>query len=690
MDTFYQSPNPSIDKIGSEPQPCDANTPYLPTMPPEVISLLSSPELSPVRVRRNPIPNPSPVLPSRPRTETRPATRTGTEFSFLTSDLNSSLYDFANFDTPAPEPASKRRRLSLTLTPTPEVEKQKHKQKRKQKDPFALLLSEDSIVSDAHGNGHGNGRYTSSTRTNVNLNFWNEISDPIVCSSSAPEPRHQKADEIGNDANVLGKKGRDVRAISVEDSPRDWKAKVLGDFEDENEPLSPPSPRPCAPGLSSRTAALLASIRDKNARVSGKGKGKGKGKTGRRSAGMSIVLTDEEHGVDVAPPEKRKSVAKSTVDKSAKALERQAAKAKKDQEKAEEKERKRRKKEEKDRQKRLAADIAEANKSKVDKKVSTPEMIIDVSTSLEDTSVGNQVGEYMKHLGVEMHFVSTQLPGIVRWRRKVNARYNEEAGHWEPCPPTIEREDHVLCFLPAQDFVNMATASLDDETLTLESHLSKLNRFFPSCKPIYLIEGLTSWLRKNQNARNRVYQAAVRRQFDSHSAEPSRKRTAQPTPSPIIDDDTIEDALLSLQVQHSALIQHTSSAPESAEWIRIFTEHISTVPYRRERMRDLHATPSFCMDVGQVRTGVDAADTYVKMLMEVQRVTGPMAYGVAAEYADVRALMDVMRRDGAMALQDVKKGVDKSGGVGEARVGPAGSRRLYKVFMGLDPGSTEI
>lgn len=625
-------------------------------MAPEVISLLSSPECSPVRL--------SPPPATRP---VRNASRKN-DLSFLSDDLNSSLFEYGAFDTPA----TKKRRL--TLTPEP----QKKETSRKGKDTFSLLLSEDSIVSDI--------RPTNGTRYNppAQSHLWSEISDPIFCSSSAPEPRHTYENE-----RVAS--GRKRKAITVEDSVDDPQMNFFRDYVDE--PFSPLPSNPLNTNLSSRTAAILASIRSKNSKVPVT-----KGRTGRGSAGTTFALSDDDDDdvVDLdclapAPEKKKRATKSSTVDKTAKALERQAVKAKKDQEKAEEKERKRKEKEEKEKQKRLAADIAEVNKSKVDKKVSTPEMILDVSSMFENTSVGNQVGEFMRHLGVEVKFVSTQQSGIVRWRRKVTARYNEEAGHWEPCPSTIEREEHVLCFLSAQEFVDMAVVSHDDDTqgsITLEGHLLKLKRTFPTCKPIYLIEGLSAWMRKNKNIRNRAYQAAVRRQINEETANPTRRKSKKPDAPPPLDEDTIEDALLQLQLQHSCLIHHAAAPAESAEWIKNFTEHISTIPYRQERMN--LQTASFCMDVGQVKCGDDAHDTYVKMMQEVQRVTAPMTYGVANQHKDVRALVNSLKRDGPLMLQDVKKCSNKSGALSESRIGPAVSRRLYKVFTGLDPASTEV
>ncbi|KAJ6073827.1 hypothetical protein N7499_005833 [Penicillium canescens] len=280
----------------------------------------------------------------------------------------------------------------------------------------------------------------------------------------------------------------------------------------------------------------------------------------------------------------------------------------------------------------------------------------------------------------------------------MNATYNKVARHWEPCPAFIQKENHVLCLMPAQDFIDMITpTSNGEERESLEQHVLRLKAAYSDCKPIYVIEGLTALMRKNRNARNRAFQAEVLRQYAETAApEPTtttgrgrgRKTRKDTDPATLIDDESVEDALLELQVTHSCLIHHTTAPPDSAEWIKNFTEHISTVPYRRERQEAHNA--AFCMDVGQVKSGVDKHDTFVKMMQEVNRITAPMAYGIAGQYPCVTDLVRSMRIHGNMMLEDIKKSANKNGSLTNARIGPAASRRLYKVFTGLDPSSTDV
>lgn len=506
-----------------------------------------------------------------------------------------------------------------------------------------------------------------------------EESDPIVLTSSAPQPAfNSKPSATRRPNNELS----DIIALDDDDDDFMKPAGAKGfsrprnrfdEIEEFSDPFSQEftdmivQPQPEMPTanfvFSSKTAGLLSSLRASSKPQSKLGSRSTKHKSKTMGAGSFSDLSDDvDEPVQPRRPAK-KSGKLTTEEKGARAKARAEAKAQKDRERQLEKERKQQLKEEKAKQKQLEADISEVNKLKVDKKESTPEMIIDLACSMEESSVGNQVVEFMKRLGVDHNFFPGSIPNAVKWRRKMNARYNEAAGHWEPCPFYIQDEKHVLCLVPAQDFVDMVIPSPDgEERESLDLHVLKIKSAYPDNTLIYLIEGLTTWMRKNRNSRNRAYQAEVLRQYDQSAPEApttsrgrGRKPKNKPETTPPVDDDTIEDALLALQVTHSCLIHHTNAPAESAEWIKNFTEHISTIPYRRERMEGNDA--AFCMDVGQVKSGEDKLDTFVKMLQEVNRVTASMAYGIAGQYPCATDLVRGMRMHGPTMLEDVKVGL---------------------------------
>lgn len=96
------------------------------------------------------------------------------------------------------------------------------------------------------------------------------------------------------------------------------------------------------------------------------------------------------------------------------------------------------------------------------------------------------------------------------------------------------------------------------------------------------------------------------------------------------------------------------------------------------------------MESGQVKTGNDPADTYVKMLQEMIRVTPSIAYSIVDKYPTVQELAKGLQDNGPLDLEECRKSSNKNGGFTDMRVGPAISKRVYKVFTGRDPNSLDV
>ncbi|KAI4255533.1 MAG: hypothetical protein LQ352_002521 [Teloschistes flavicans] len=392
---------------------------------------------------------------------------------------------------------------------------------------------------------------------------------------------------------------------------------------------------------------------------------KSKSAINARSRYLGADATDDTmSGSDTAAKPKEKKVKKPKLtdeEKAARVQEKEeakaAARALKTKEKEEEKERKRLLKEEQAREKQKEKDRAEANKLKLDKKLSTPEMIVDLPISMDGSTVDTQIRETLKNIGVEVTSYQSYVPNLIKWRRKVEYRLDPKTGCREKLPTKeIDLEKHVMYLMSANEFVEVATADANGDGQTLDQHVRRIKNAVNDCIPIYLIEGLDVWMRKNRNARNRNYQAAVLGQSDPHAQESSgsgasaaSKRKGQRTK--IIDEDMIDDALLRLQVANSCLVHHTAATVETAEWVMHFTEQISQIPYRQEQMR---RESMFCMDSGQVKCGKDAEETYVNMLLVNVRVTAPIAYGIAERYPDVVKLAQGLEEKGPLALEHLK------------------------------------
>ena len=343
--------------------------------------------------------------------------------------------------------------------------------------------------------------------------------------------------------------------------------------------------------LSERTTALLASLSQSSTRRKPSNTRKPSGERAVRTGNRAKSPVDDRNvsGSEdgkITQTKPVKTSRKSKVineEKAAKArekeTEKEVRKKKKENQKEEEKEKKRLEREEKMKEKRIAAELAEVNKSKLDKKDSTPEMIVHLPASINGQSVDTQIRQFLKNLGVDATLYQSMIPNVIRWRRKVKAKWSLELEYWEPLENMrIENERHVLCIMSAKEFVALATVQHDEQDV--ETHVAKLKSAYEDCIPIYLIEGLQIWMRKNRTAENRAYQAKVlsQAQMDEASAgaHPKRKKASVE----VVDEDMIEDALLRLQVMNGCLVHHTMTTVETAEWVANFTQHISTIPYR--------------------------------------------------------------------------------------------------------------
>ena len=408
---------------------------------------------------------------------------------------------------------------------------------------------------------------------------WVDLSDPIILTSSP----HETA------TAGLSRKARSPPSQPNNEADDDFPNDQC--FVALQQPLS-------VPQFSDRTAALLASIKAPPQRKASSRRKKPRNELENNFATRLLESEDDGNGPDtfsndIDKPATTKPCRRPKLSDTAKATatreeeDRKAAeKARRAKEKEKETERKRLAKEEKAREKQIAADLAEANRSRMDKKLTTTEMIVDLPASIDGQSVDTQAREILKNLGVDTNVYQSPIPNVIKWRRKVDRVYNPERRYWDPLHKTvIQEEKHVMCLMTAKEFVALASASASDvDGQDLVTHVLGLKSMFEDCTPIYLIEGLNAWMRKNKMVRNRAYQVAVLNQDvhgenDSGTNEKQAFRRKKPTDQ-YVDENMVEDALLRLQVINNCLIHHTAATVETAEWVANFTQHISTIPYK--------------------------------------------------------------------------------------------------------------
>ena len=490
--------------------------------------------------------------PSHAPSDARPIGKTTAakdDFFYLSDDFDSTVHTKDSWA----ESASKRRRLSPGLDdedivqPLPKLPKSRElavkpqnafKSKAQDERGWKAVEESDPIIftSSAYAETTASRAKRSAIGALATIGSDSDDSLPDDIFSSM---------RTTNTASTLSERTTTLLATLSQSHPRRKPSnirKISGDKEDKNMTRA----RPSTVERKSSEPGIEKEAQSKPARTSRKPK-----------------LTDEEKAAKLREKEREK----------------EARKEQKEKEKEEDKEKKRLEKEEKAKEKRIAADLAEVNKSKLDKKDSTPEMIVHLPASIDGQSVDTQIRGFLKNLGVDATLYQSTIPNVIRWRRKMKARWNPELDYWEPLEHMqVENEKHVMCLMSAKEFVDLAIAQHEEQDV--ETHVARLKSAYEDCIPIYLIEGLQIWMRKNRTAENRAYQAKVLSQAQANEAPTGTQSKRKKAPVEIVDEDTIEDALLRLQVMNGCLVHHTMTSVETAEWVANFTQHISTIPYR--------------------------------------------------------------------------------------------------------------
>lgn len=473
----------------------------------------------------------------------------GREFLFLSDDFDSTVNldddPFAS-DLPALPPL-KKRKLSPSPTSVTKPQTAGEAARAAGAATYKRSLSNIEPVSKLAEPRDSGSRFKRTKSSTARLE-----SDPI-CFTSSPDPFADAARKRKEKRKAIESEEEDGDIFGVEFDKKD-KGKVLATSSKSNVGRG----NKLLPDLSSDED--LPSIDDFLSKSS-----KAPSRPFERSESVLKRYSDEN------------TKDRTAKEKEDKAKERAAKSKEKKEEKEAEKERKRQEKEEKIRERELAAEVAKVNTLKTNKKISVEEMIVDLPSCL-DLKLMKLVKPQIQGLKAEATEWECTSP-IIKWRRKVVAELNSETDIWDPVPLRIEKEKHVMYIIKAADFVDLVTA---EEGEDLDVHVLRLKTKYDDCTIIYLIEGMSTWMKKNRTLINRKFQDAVRSHLpgESSSAPPTASQRKKKKEPEYVDEEKIEDALLKLQVVHETLIHHTPVLNETCDWILHFTQHISTIPYK--------------------------------------------------------------------------------------------------------------
>ena len=74
---------------------------------------------------------------------------------------------------------------------------------------------------------------------------------------------------------------------------------------------------------------------------------------------------------------------------------------------------------------------------------------------------------------------------------------------------------------------------------------------------------------------------------------------------------------------------------------------------RLTKHRVYEGDASFCMETGQVVSGKNNEDTYLKILKQLNRITDKEAHGIASQYPNILSLVGAFKTQGPLALENI-------------------------------------
>ncbi|CAG8659956.1 19324_t:CDS:2 [Dentiscutata erythropus] len=351
----------------------------------------------------------------------------------------------------------------------------------------------------------------------------------------------------------------------------------------------------------------------------------------------------------------------------------EAEKLEKQRRREEQKLERQRKKEEREAEKQKEKQFQQVNKLKHDKLEMTREMIVDIENSLMEGVLGSLIRDSLEPKKMTINTFQYNVTGIIKFRRRVTAEWNDELGAFVPIPEIIQEEVYIFHYLDIETFVQFI------ENDSLHTHIRNLQKIFHNKKLVLLIKGFDGYYRKKKTQQNRTFTNAVRIGIDP-GTENDIQFKKKPTMNKGTDLETIEEEFIWLQLIAKVMIVHAKDTEETAEIIGTLSTDIATIPYKNR-----NGELNFWVE-NQIRAGVDHSDTWCRMLQEIQHVTEPVAKGILNKHSTIKSLYDAY--NGCSTQEEAENLLTEveipNNGLGQRNryVNRALSKRIYEIFMG--------
>lgn len=352
-------------------------------------------------------------------------------------------------------------------------------------------------------------------------------------------------------------------------------------------------------------------------------------------------------------------------------------------------------------QKIKQSELEEVNMARKWKRdVAVQDLIVNVHPEmLEDSEAFS--GESLNKVLAELHVSVKPQHDISRYKfngayilmiqHRLRSKFDSKKGWFVPTPERIEEESFLIVFATAAEFGRLLK---DVEHRDLNKHIESIRSLYANKKIIYIVQGVSEFVRKVENRKNREIAAQVRQIVQNStnlpptsgntaaaSTQNKRKRKASTTgkiSGTLLDElgyansRCFDTSFIHLQVTHSVRILQTSNSQDTCTWIGELLKDISTCFFTEFK-------PS-TLDV-RVKCGNNAQEVFKYALQQIKFVTPAVSQVLSHSYSNVcnmDAQIRARHKDGVQELADLKKERGQ-------RIGNAMANSIKTLLTSKDP-----
>ncbi|KAG0169136.1 hypothetical protein DFQ28_003878 [Apophysomyces sp. BC1034] len=384
---------------------------------------------------------------------------------------------------------------------------------------------------------------------------------------------------------------------------------------------------------------------------------------------------DLDSDVEVVQRDESPKKARSKQSKEEKALLRKEQQ----EEKKRERERRKAEKEAEKTRKRL---FEQANKLRNNRQDMLAEMIVNLDHEFAESTRGQLLRATLVSKEAKLNLVEESLPYTITWQRKCSAEWDGDSQSFIPCEAQIKDEAFVLIFMDMKKMCDLM------EVRSLDAYVDQVQAGAGERQVILMLEGLEEYYKARTRLIRRRFESTVLNSLQesegSAASGSSRKRPRKMTMSTLAETgpsrEAVEETLTYLQVVKDIMVIPTENEEKTVEWITNLTMDMGHAPYKNRNL---------FKGQGPAKCGVDAADTWLKMLEEIQLCTTNVAKSITENHTSLQSLFRQYE-----AISDVTEAEELLAGISVERnalsardrtVNKAMSKKIYTIFMTDDP-----